>query len=289
MLQAIIGTLCGVAFFYILADLYALPYLKTSKAVLNLSKQQKEKTSGLDVWLKGLAIWFSKHIRLNEFKKAQLEADLKTAQMDISPEMFKANAIVKSLVIGVFAIPVLFILPILCPIIIFLAIFLYSREIKSVSRRILDKRLKIEYELPRLVFTIEKTLKHNRDVLYMLDSYKENAGKEMKHELEITVADMKSGNYEGAITRLEARVGSSQMSDVCRGLIGILRGDDTEMYWANLAMKFNDIQRQQLRLQAGKVPRKVKRLSMCLLFCFMLIYIVVILMQITSSLGVLFG
>lgn len=90
MLQAIIGTLCGVAFFYILADLYALPYLKTSKAVLNLSKQQKEKTSGLDVWLKGLAIWFSKHIRLNEFKKAQLEADLKTAQMDISPEMFKA-------------------------------------------------------------------------------------------------------------------------------------------------------------------------------------------------------
>ena len=111
----------------------------------------------------------------------------------------------------------------------------------------------------------------------------------MKHELEITVADMKSGNYEGAITRLEARVGSSQMSDVCRGLIGILRGDDTEMYWATLAVKFNDIQRQQLRLQAQKVPKKVKRLSMCLLFCFMLIYIVLILAQIMSSIGVLFG
>lgn len=289
MIQAIVGTLCGVALFYILADLYALPYLKTSKAVENLSKQQKDKTSGLDVWLKDLATWLSKHIKLNEFKKAQLEADLRTAQMDISPEMFKANAIVKSLIIGVFAIPVVFILPLLCPVIIFLAIFLYNREIKSVSRRIKDKRLKIEYELPRLVFTIEKTLKHNRDVLYMLDSYKENASKELKHELEITVADMKSGNYEGAITRLEARVGSSQMSDVCRGLIGILRGDDTEMYWATLAVKFNDIQRQQLRLQAQKVPKKVKRLSMCLLFCFMLIYIVVILAQIMSSIGVLFG
>ena len=289
MLQAIIGALCGVAVFYILADLFALPYLKTSKAVINLSKQQRDKTSGLDVWLKGLATALSKFIKINEFKKAQLEADLKTAQMDITPEMFKANAIVKALIIGVLAIPMAFIFPLLCPVIIFLAIFLYNLEIKSVSRRIKDKRQKIEYELPRLVFTIEKTLKHNRDVLYMLDSYRENAGKEMKHELDITVADMKSGNYEAAITRLEARVGSAQMSDVCRGLIGILRGDDTSLYWSSLAIKFNDIQRQQLRLQAQKVPKKVKRLSMCLLFCFILIYIVVILSQIMSSIGVLFG
>ncbi|MBO5020037.1 MAG: secretion protein F [Clostridia bacterium] len=289
MLQAIIGALCGVAVFYILADLFALPYLKTSQAVINLSKQQRDKTSGLDVWLKGLATALSKFIKINEFKKAQLEADLKTAQMDITPEMFKANAIVKALIIGVLAIPMAFIFPLLCPVIIFLAIFLYNLEIKSVSRRIKDKRQKIEYELPRLVFTIEKTLKHSRDVLYMLDSYRENAGKEMKHELDITVADMKSGNYEAAITRLEARVGSAQMSDVCRGLIGILRGDDTSLYWSSLAIKFNDIQRQQLRLQAQKVPKKVKRLSMCLLFCFMLIYIVVILSQIMSSIGVLFG
>ena len=49
MLQAIIGTLCGIALFYILEDLYGVPYFKTSKAVINLSKQQKDKTSGLDV------------------------------------------------------------------------------------------------------------------------------------------------------------------------------------------------------------------------------------------------
>lgn len=289
MLQEIIGALMGAGLFFVLADIYAIPYYKTSKAVESLSKQQKEKTSGLDVWLKGLATWLSKQLKLNDFKKAQLEADLKTAQMDISPEMFKANAIVKALLIGVFAIPMLFIFPLLSPVVLFLAVFLYNREVKSVSRRIKEKRSRIEYELPRLVFTIDKTLKHNRDVLYMLESYAKNAGREMKHELNITAADMKSGNYEAAITRLEARVGSAMMSDVCRGLIGILRGDDTEMYWASLSVKFNDIQRQQLRLQAGKVPRKVKRLSMCLLLCFMLIYIVVILAQIMSSLNVLFG
>ena len=289
MMQAIIGVLCGIGLFFILVDVYKIPYYKTSKAVESLSKKQKDKKSGLDIWLSGIAEGLSRHIRINEFKRAELEADLKTAQIDISPEMFKANAIVKACLVGVLAIPVAFIFPLLVPVVLILAVVLYKMEVKSVSKRIRAKRERIEYELPRLVSNIEKTLAHNRDVLYMLESYAENAGPELKHELTITVADMKSGNYEGAITRLESRVGSSMMSDVCRGLIGILRGDDNKIYWASLALKFNDTARQQLRLRAQKVPKKVKRLSMCLLICFMLIYVGVILEQIMSSIGVLFG
>lgn len=289
MMQVIIGALFGVGLFFILADVYAIPYYKTSKAVESLSKLQKEKTSGLDLWLGGIAGWLADRLPMDPFKRSQLEADLRTAQMDVTPEMFRANAIVKAMLVGIMAIPMAFIFPLLCPVVLFLAAFLYNMEIKSVSKRIQGKRAKIEYELPRLVFNIEKTLKHNRDVLYMLESYSKTAGPEMKHELDITAADMRSGNYEAAITRLESRVGSSMMSDVCRGLIGVLRGDDTEMYWASLAIKFSDAQRQQLRIQAQQVPRKVKRLSMCLLICFMLIYVVVILAQIVNSLGVLFG
>lgn len=289
MMQIIIGALFGVGLFFILADVYAIPYYKTSKAVESLSKLQKEKTSGLDLWLGGIAGWLADRLPMDPFKRSQLEADLRTAQMDVTPEMFRANAIVKAMLVGIMAIPMAFIFPLLCPVVLFLAVFLYNMEMKSVSKRIQGKRSKIEYELPRLVFNIEKTLKHNRDVLYMLESYSKTAGPEMKHELDITAADMRSGNYEAAITRMESRVGSSMMSDVCRGLIGVLRGDDTEMYWASLAIKFSDAQRQQLRIQAQQVPRKVKRLSMCLLICFMLIFVVVILAQIVNSLGVLFG
>jgi hypothetical protein len=289
MIQAIIGMLCGTGLFLVLADVYRIPYYKTSRAVESLSKKQRDRSSGLNIWLEGIAEKIAAHLKLNEFKRAQLEADLKTAQMDITPEMFKANAIVKAGIVGALAIPVAFIFPLLVPVVLFLAVFLYRMETKSVSRRIMAKREKIEYELPRLVSNIEKTLTHNRDVLYMLESYIPGSGPELKNELEITVADMKSGNYEGAITRLESRVGSSMMSDVCRGLIGILRGDDNRMYWASLSLKFNDTARQQLRLKAQKVPRKVKRLSMCLLICFMLIYVVVILEQILVSLGILFA
>ena len=289
MFQAIVGILCGIGLYFVLADVFRIPYYKTSRAVDNLSKKQKDRKSALDIWLSGLAKWLSKHLRLNEFKRAQLEADLKTAQMYVSPERYKANAIVKALIVGVLAVPVGLLFPILTPVVLIVAFALYRIEINRVGKRIKSKREKIEYELPRLVSNIEKTLAHNRDVISMLESYAKNAGPELKHELDITVADMKSGNNEAAITRLESRVGSSMMSDVCRGLIGILRGDDNRLYWASLSLKFNDTARQQLRIRAQKVPRKVKRLSMCLLFCFMLIYVVVIVQQILDSVGVLFG
>ncbi len=166
---------------------------------------------------------------------------------------------------------------------------MYFKASKGVADKIKEKRKAIEYELPRFVSSIDKTLKHNRDVLYIIDSYKETAGRELKSELEITAADMRSGNYEAALTRLESRVGSTMLSDVTRGLIGVLRGDETAAYWSSLGVKFSDYQRQLLKQQAQKIPSKVKRLSMCLLFCFMLIYIVVIGMEIVNSIGILFG
>ena len=289
MIQAIAGALVGVGLFLILADALRVPFFATSTAAGNLAKRQKQKTGTLDIWLHDLAMWISKRLRLNEYKRMQLETDLKSAGMNISPEMHIANSIVKAMLVGIFAVPVFFIFPLLTPVVIALAVFMYFRESKGVANRIKEKRKAIEYELPRFVSHIEKTLKHNRDVLYILDNYKETAGPELKSELEITVADMRSGNYEAALTRLENRVGSSMLSDVSRGLIGVLRGDETEVYWSSLGVKFADYQRQLLKQEAQKVPRKVKRLSMCLLFCFMAIYIVVIGMEIVTSLGVLFG
>lgn len=289
MLQAFIGVLIGVGLYLILADLLQIPFIKTSKAVVNLSKRQKKKTSSLELWLQNLSSWMANKIHLNEYKRLQLESDLKTAGVNLSPEQYKANTLLKAGLSGIFAIPFLFIFPLLSPVFIIIGIAMYFKKSKEIQEKIKAKRSAIEYELSRLVFSIEKTLTHNRDILAILDNYRENAGPELKYELNITVADMRSGNYESALTRLEARVGSSMLSDVVRGLIAVLRGDDTAAYWANLSVKFSDVQRQLLKQQAVKVPGKVKRLSMILLFCFIGVYGVVIVMQIVTQLGAMFG
>lgn len=288
MIQLIAGILVGIGMMYILLDVFKVPYLKSSKSVKTLSKRQREKTSSVDVWLGGIANSLAKIIKINEYKRTELESDLRTARMDITPEQYKANAIVKSLVLGVFAIPMLFIFPLLSPVILIAALVVYNSENKKAGKKIKEKRQIIEYELPRFVSTVEKSLKHSRDVLYMIEYYAQNAGELLREELNITAADMRSSNYEAAITRLESRIGSPMMSDVCRGLIGILRGDDMEIYWSNLGLKFADIHRQTLRRRAQKVPKKVKRLSVALLVCFMMMYVVVIMYQILSSLALLF-
>ncbi len=50
--------------------------------------------------------------------------------------------------IAVFAVPVAFIFPLIVPVVLFLAFFLYRIEVKSVSKRIKAKRERIENALP---------------------------------------------------------------------------------------------------------------------------------------------
>lgn len=289
MLQTTVGILTGFGVYFIFTDLFKIPNIKTSKAFYNLSKRQKKKASSLELWLQGFAQFIARHLKLNEYKRLQLISDLQTAGMDIAPELHIANAIIKAGICGIIAIPAFFVFPLIAPVIVSLAFAMYFRESKSIQSRIKKRRESIENELPRLVFTIQKTLTHSRDVLGILESYRQNAGPILKSELDITVADMRSGNYESALTRLESRVGSAMLSDVVRGLISILRGDDTKTYWSTLSIKFADYQRQHLKQQAQKVPGKVKRLSMVLLFCFIAVYLVVIITEIMSSLGAMFG
>ena len=192
-MQYLIGLFIGIGLYMILADYFRVPYFATSKAHNNLAHRQEKKISSLDIWLGDLAVWLSRHIKLNEYKKIQLQTDLRSAGITLSPEMHIANAIVKSVLIGAMAIPVAFIFPLLCPVILILAFLIYLKSSKGVADKIKAKRKKIEYELPRFVSHIEKTLKHNRDVLYILDGYMKNAGKEMGDELEITVAELMDG------------------------------------------------------------------------------------------------
>lgn len=285
IIAIIVALVSAIGLALVLMDRFKVPSYAVSKATHNLGKRQNQKTNPLEIWLKEVANWVSDKVRLNEYKRMQLEADLKTADMNMTPEMYVADNIVKSLFIGVFAIPVFFFSKLIAALIVLCAIILYVNNSKKIANRIKEKRKKIEYELPRLVATIEKTLIHSRDVLGILDAYKDGAGPELKRELEITVADMRSGNYEVALTRLESRVGSAMLSDVTRGLISVIRGDETAVYWGSLVLKFSDYQRQNLKAEAEKAPKRVRKLSMVLLICFMLIYVAVIGEVLISSLG----
>ena len=181
-----------------------------------------------------------------------------------------------------------FIFPIIAPVTVFLSIAVYFKEIKTAEDKVKNRREEIEYELPRFASTLTQELKASRDILSILESYKQNAGSSMKRELEITVADMKSGSFEGALTRFETRLGSSVLSEVVRGLISVLRGDDGVVYFQMLAHDLKQLELQRLKTIAAKQPSKIRKYSFAMLICFVFMYLVVMGIQIMKTMGKLF-
>jgi hypothetical protein len=288
ILMLLFGILFATGLFFILSDALRLPSLATGKAMLSATKQRKEKVKSMDAFLNGWAVKLAKYIPMDEYKKSRMKHTLHAAGISQTPEEFMAFALVKSLLVAIGVIPCLLILPLLAPVLLFLAVMIYFKEIKKADEKLAAKRDKIESELPRFVATITQELKASRDVLGILENFKKNAGEDFANELDILTADMRSSSYEAALTRFEARINSPMLSDITRGLIGVLRGDDGAMYFQMLAHDMKQLELQRLKARAMKIPPKIRVFSFIMLMCFLMTYIAIIVYEILRSLGGMF-
>lgn len=182
------------------------------------------------------------------------------------------------------AVPVIFAL-----LMVVLGILQYTNAQEKISEAIKMKREQIDTDLPRFVGAIAQEIKTDHNVLSILEKHKDTFSPYFREELEITIADMRSSNWEAAITRFEGRIGSTQLSEVTRGLIEMARGSDTHVYWETLIYRFSEYQKQILRNFALKIPPKINRLSMVLLFVMLLLYVVVLGTTMFDSFGTLFS
>ncbi len=225
---------------------------------------------------------------MDEYKKSRMKNTLNAAGMNLTPEEFISSAILKSGIIALLIIPCLMILPLTAPILMFLSIIIYFKEIRKADEILKIKKEKIEVELPRFVATITQELKASRDVLSILENFKKNAGEDFTDELDILTADMRSSSYEAALTRFEARINSPMLSDITRGLIGVLRGDDGSMYFQMLSHDMKQLELQRLKAQAMKIPPKIRVFSFVMLMCFLMTYMAIIVYEIIRSLSGMF-
>ena len=274
------GLLLAAGMFLVLSDFLKLPTLKAAKAMLGAGKESKKAAKTVEAWLMSGAVKLARHIRMDEYKRARMANVLKAAGYSMTPEVYTAYALTKSGAILLGVIPCLLLLPLLTPLVVILAVLSYFKETRKADEQLKAKRDQIEGELPRFVATVEQSLKASRDVLAMLEAYKKNAGPAFANELDVLTADMRSSSYEAALTRFEARFNSPMLSDVVRGLIGVLRGDDSAVYFQMLSHDFKALELQCLKGRAQKIPPKIRVFSFVMLMCFLLTYMVIIAVQI---------
>lgn len=273
------GIFLATGLFFLAASLFKLPTLGTAKAMLGTVRQEKKAARSLETYFMTLAVRLAKYIHMDEYKRSG---------MNLSPEVYQAYAFVKAGAVLLGVLPCLFLLPLVSPILVFLAILVYFKEAQKADEKPKAKRGEIEGELPRFVATVEQELKSSRNVIGMLENFKKNAGTSLAGELDVLLADMRSSNYEAALTRFEARLNSPMLSDVVRGLVGVLRGDDGAVYFQMLAHDFKQLELQRLKSEAQKIPPKIRVFSFAMLMCFLLTYLAIICYVAVTSLAGMF-
>lgn len=281
--------LFGTALYYLTCTFADVPTRKTSRMMLMAQRQGKRRENIFDVYAAKVSSKIAPYVRLDKMKRASLERTLKIAGNSLTPECYVAKAWVIAGTVALCAVPMAFLIPLMVPVLIGLAVALWFSTYYTAFDYVKKRRKRMEKEIPRFALSIGQSLENDRDVLKILTSYRRIAGKEFGVELDQTVADMKTGNYEQALLHLEARVDSPLLSDVTRGLIGVLRGDDQRMYFQMITFDMRQIEQNDLKKEAAKRPRLIQRYSMMMLLCIIMIYMVVLCVEVFDSLGVFFG
>ena len=282
------GVFLALGLFFLSAAVLRLPTIGAARAMLGTVKQERKAAKTLETGLMTVAVWLAKYIRIDEYKRGRMANVLKASDMNLTPEVYQVYALTKAGAVLLGVVPCIILLPLLSPVVVILAVFIYFKETQKADEKLKAKREEIEGELPRMVANIEQELKASRNVIGMLERFKINADPALTGELNILLADMRSSNYEAALTRFEARLNSPMLSDVVRGLIGVLRGDDSAVYFQMLAHDFKQIELQRLKTEAQKIPPKIRIFSFGMLLCFLLTYLLIIFYVAVENLGGIF-
>lgn len=217
-----------------------------------------------------------------------MTAALHYAGIESSPETYYATTLVKTGITLLPAVLCAFFFPIGIPVFAMLAIKQFMDGTKQADKIVAKKRGTIEANLAGFAATIANELRSSRNVLAILEGYRNSANDLLKDELEITIAEMKSGSQEQALNHLSGRVGSGRLTQLVNGLIGVLQGGDGVMYFTMLAHDFRNIQKDALEKENMKLPDQLNKYFYLMLFAFIAVEGYIMYMQITTSSGNLF-
>lgn len=279
----------GVGIYHLSCAFVDVPTARTSHMMMIAKKQTGSGSEKLfDVYLTKIADKLSPLLKMDPIKRNKLLLTLSIAGIPLTPESYTIKAFLTALVTALAGLPLFFIMPLMGSLVIGLAVLMWFSTYYKAFDLVKKRKKLIEAELPRFAVSIQQSLSTDRDVLKLLTSYRRIAGSHLGQELDTTIADMKTGNYENALLHLQNRVGSTMLSDIVRGLIGTLRGDDQQMYFKMLVFDMRQIEQNNLKKEAAKRPKQMQKYSMMMLFCILLIYVVVLSVEVIGSLGSFF-
>lgn len=283
-----LAMLFGYGLFQLVGGIFDVPSHREIKTIMAVGKKKKERVNVLDAFVFKVSHLIIPYVRINPYKRKKMGNALKSLGSLDTPEMVYSRAFVESAIYAGAGLILVFIHPIFTLILLFYAIQRFSAQIGKIDQLMRKRREKIEWELPRFVNTVQQEIKKRQDLLAILIDFRKNSDGELGEELEVTIADMKTSDYENAISRLDARVVSSLLSDVTQGLIAVLRGDDIVSYFEQLGIQLRSFEKNRLKKEMNRRLEKIKKYPYILLFTFLLMVVYAVGYDIMTTLPSIF-
>ncbi len=171
------GAFLALGLFFIVASILRLPTIGAAKAMLGTVKQERKAAKSLETHLMTAAVRLSKWIHMDEYKRGRMNNILKASGLNLSPEVYQAYAIVKSGAVLSAVIPCLFLLPLLSPVVVILAVLLYFKETQKADERLKANGMRLNGKRSTSGGNDEQELKASRNVIGCWNVFKGNAGK----------------------------------------------------------------------------------------------------------------
>lgn len=266
----------------------------------HFTKKQSLKHKLYERYVLTSATTLSKHIKINKQYESYIARKLVSANNETEPKIFISIVIIKLLfVFGFGCLFGSFILALDLPspiiltfntLILLILIFLYRDEINKLDNKTIAIRNDVEKELPRFVDSLKEMLKQkDSNIIYFFNSFSKSTNENFKKELQTTAKDMELGNYELALVKLDNKLNSPKLTEVIKGLINTLRGDDTIYYFNSLSNTFKQEELTKLRLQAKLQPQKIVKYSWANVGVFVVILTYIAMKLLSSTLNSLFS
>lgn len=273
--------------YQIIMDYIYLPSKKTRNAVLNMQKGKRSFTESFTIPVANFLVR-KNIIRLSDERKNTMQKKLIICAIHYTPEFYTAKAVAEVILLVLIGALGFFIHPLLTIFMIVMAFAVYGKRMADLDDQIMKKAEIIDKELVLFANTIRQNLSSTRDVMAILSSYRKVCSKDFEKELDITIVDMKTGNYETALRNLESRIPSVGLSEIIRGLLAVMRGDDQRNFFEMISHDLAVKEKEELKRAAIKRPEKLKPLTFAMLGGCLAMYLYVIIYVVAQQLQNLF-
>lgn len=262
MINIVIFIILTAGVYSIACEFAVLPPWSTGKGVRIAVRKEKSFYDILNLYFTlPFVKLISPFIKIADYKKKRMGIQLARAGIEFTPKEYFA----RSILMAVSAFLVSFAL-LSCTmknmkfIAIILAVVVFFHFHGEVKDKLKQKDRLIESELPKFIRAVVQGLKTEKDVIKLLETYQTISGSGLKYDIEILIMDLKSGNFEDAMTEFDKRVGNAYVSRLVKSLISVNRGDNQESSLNYLVSDMATLAKEMMQRELNKRPGRVKML-----------------------------